>query len=381
MKSFYRAFLCSCLVIVAMFAAPTQSKACDQSDFLLDSITFDGTNYTVFATLCIGGGTLVAASGANAFTADFAIAAYGGAGTIIGFTPPTLTSDTTLCPLTGGLAAAPPAPTGLSGTGDPATAYIVYQSLSFCPYTCISSTPICGLPHQDCNNLTITLSDFPDSLTAIGIEGQGNPANGCHRNFAPGYDTTITIDFTILPVLWGGFDATLDNESVELTWRTMQEANNDYFRVMRSSDARTWEEIATVNAVGNSSDPLNYDYIDRNPLNGVNYYRIQQIDIDSRFTETEVRSVVYEGPSEMDWRRVGPIPTHDRLMASFVVAESENLEVELYSVDGRVVHRENLAATYGFNSIDLDLSTFENGIYFLRIKGSQGVLEKKVVKI
>ncbi len=381
MKFFYRALLCSCLAVTAILVSPQTGKACDRSSLLMDSVVFDGTNYTVYATMCIGGGTLGGASGANAFTSTFAIASYGGTGTIVGFSPAALISDSTNCPLTGSLLPSPPVPSTLSGTADPATAYIGYQSLTNCPYTCISNTVTCGLPHTDCEQLVIIMDGLPDSLTAIGVEGQGNPANGCHRNFAPGYDDNITIDFTTLPVVWAGFEARMEGETVELDWQTVSESNNDYFKVMRSHDARTWEEIGTVNAVGDSDGMQPYDFTDYAPATGVNYYRIQQIDIDARFTETEIRSVVFDGSVEMDWVEIGPIPTSDRLFGSFVVEQAENFEIEVYGTNGQVVHREQLSGQTGLNQFEVDMSDYSNGIYFIRVKGSQGILERKTIKI
>lgn len=382
MKLLYRAFTCSLLAFI-MVSTYNPGKACDRSSFILDSLVFDGTNYNVFATLCLGGGTLGGVNGANQFTSTFAIAFYGSSGVISGFTPPTLSADSTGCTFNGGLFPVPPVTPLLGGTGDAATSYVAYQPASgACNFlSCIGNSVDCGLPHTQCYPMSFVLTDIPDSLTAIGIEGQGNPANGCHQNFAPGYDDNITIDFTTLPVIWGGFMATAQEETVDLRWTTNNESNNDYFQVMRSADARNWEEIGQVDAVGDSQDPLNYDFTDENPMQGVNHYRIVQIDNNARFTETEVRTINFSAKFEMGWREVGPIPTRNKLSASFVVPESEILEIELFSIDGKKVMQESFDAESGRNTLNINLENFQEGIYFLRIKGSQGILERKLIKI
>jgi hypothetical protein len=91
-----------------------------------------------------------------------------------------------------------------------------------------------------------------------------------------------------LPVNLLSFDAELVsdlNESVNLTWSTATEQNNDFFTISRSIDGVYWENIASISGSGNSNSQLNYGYIDRMlPLLKNNtqtiYYRLSQTDFD-----------------------------------------------------------------------------------------------------
>ena len=69
---------------------------------------------------------------------------------------------------------------------------------------------------------------------------------------------------------------------VELTWTTATETNSDYFTIEKSATGDDfWEEIARVEAAGNSTSETNYVYHDEF-ADGLAYYRLSQVDVDAR---------------------------------------------------------------------------------------------------
>lgn len=84
------------------------------------------------------------------------------------------------------------------------------------------------------------------------------------------------------------------NEKVCLKWATATEKNNSYFDVQRSLNASDFETLLYVNSKsvnGNSSSTLNYEAIDENPISGVSYYRLKQVDKDMTFHNSSIISV------------------------------------------------------------------------------------------
>jgi hypothetical protein len=86
------------------------------------------------------------------------------------------------------------------------------------------------------------------------------------------------------------------------------EAATDFFRVERSSDGEFWEAIGTVQASGNSNTLLSYEFVDRNPIEGMSYYRLTSFDLDGSISYKGVRSV--EAHNEL---AVYPNPTKGEL--------------------------------------------------------------------
>ena len=370
MKNFTRAFTCFVFVAALLIGSFSSTKACDRSEFRLDSLIFNGSSYTVHTTLCVGAGILGAVRGGDNNTTNLFFMAWGSPTLLMtGFTP-TVTSDTTNCTMSGTLG-------GPIGSGPLAgvRTRVTYTPTTACTYACVTSTAGCGRPHTDCKQFTFTFNELPDTLRALGIEGTGSPFAGCFR------PDDMAIDFTILPVIWASIDARIQGEAVEVDWSTEMEANNRYFRVMRSGNGSAWDELDRIDAIGNTAFRSNYSFYDEQPLQGTNQYKIIQVDIDGRSSESEVVTVNFDIGSKYEWRQIGPVPTADVIDIAFMAPRSERVSLQVVGMDGSVVEQVNIDAAYGLNKLSIDLSHHSSGVYFLRLNSSRGMLNKKVIKI
>lgn len=89
-----------------------------------------------------------------------------------------------------------------------------------------------------------------------------------------------TASSSLLPIELKSFEATWTEGSVTLDWITATEKNNDYFEVMRSPDAQYWEVLTMISGAGNSNQEINYQWVDEQPFETDNYYRLRQVDYD-----------------------------------------------------------------------------------------------------
>ncbi|KAA6437019.1 hypothetical protein FEM33_20065 [Dyadobacter flavalbus] len=110
-------------------------------------------------------------------------------------------------------------------------------------------------------------------------------------------DYQIEIISGPLPVSLVYFKADLTPENkVELTWRTARELNAAYFSIERSTDMRTFEPVAQLEAAGRSDTLETYTYLDEFPFNNLSYYRLRQTDTDG--TEVLYRAVAVRVPGK-----------------------------------------------------------------------------------
>lgn len=68
-----------------------------------------------------------------------------------------------------------------------------------------------------------------------------------------------------------------------LKWSTASEYNSDYFLLERSIDGEQWDYVGTTKATGNSTQVVNYLYVDNFRFNGFIYYKLNQFDFDGNF--------------------------------------------------------------------------------------------------
>ncbi len=184
----------------------------------------------------------------------------------------------------------------------------------------------------------------------VEIQGPGIPAQ------------FIPCAVTLLPVELTYFKAKQKAGTVELTWQTAAEINNDFFEVQRSGNADHWETVARINGAGNSTQSLDYALTDRFPLSGQSYYRLRQVDFNGEFRYSEVAAIA-AAPGGESTLAVYPNPVSDLLT---IEGPSEQLEdIAILDLLGRRVNRVAIvreAAT----RCSADLSGLPSGVYLLR---------------
>ncbi len=93
---------------------------------------------------------------------------------------------------------------------------------------------------------------------------------------------------TVLPVSLVSFYGRANEKTNILFWGTASENNSWLFEIQRSTDGIRFEKIGEVNGAGNSNVVRQYQFIDDRLVQQQYYYRLKQIDVDERFTFSNV---------------------------------------------------------------------------------------------
>lgn len=100
---------------------------------------------------------------------------------------------------------------------------------------------------------------------------------------------------SVLPIELTYFKAeTCNFNKICFNWETATENNNNHFEIERSMDAIDFRMILATDSKalgGNSLYKISYKSIDETPLNGINYYRLKQVDNDFKNTYSKIISV------------------------------------------------------------------------------------------
>ena len=92
------------------------------------------------------------------------------------------------------------------------------------------------------------------------------------------------------------------NNKAYLQWATSKEYKNFGFEIERSTDSQAWEVIGFINGQTKSLDYVDYQYIDQNPINGTNFYRLKLINHDGSFIHSSHVKVQSKFPAKnMDY--------------------------------------------------------------------------------
>jgi len=171
-------------------------------------------------------------------------------------------------------------------------------------------------------------------FTATGTVLGGSDGN-ITDNVASSY--TCTSEAITLPVELTGFTASKKDETSLLEWTTANEINNAYFSIERSVDGSTFEEIGQVDGQGTTAALTEYTFIDKSPVTGRNYYRLNQFDFDGKNKYSEIRTV--EFVDDRTVISIYPNPATDFVRVSNT---QKNTRLKVYSLSGKLAYERNI---------------------------------------
>jgi len=210
--------------------------------------------------------------------------------------------------------------------------------------------------------------------------------NGANWLQSSGSITLSCTDFTnhMLPIELMSFDARLKDRKVLLEWETASEINNERFEVEHSTDGRNFTVVGTIRGKGTSYVTNSYELMHHFPYNGVNYYRLKQIDYDGAFSYSQIKAVNLRS-SDKAIASAFPNPFDQTLTIQVPQVENsgagEMRKIEIYDVYGKLAKRINVPMDE--NIITLDLSSLSSGAYFLHtLDGNTQLTDmQRIIKI
>lgn len=174
-------------------------------------------------------------------------------------------------------------------------------------------------------------------VTSIRIVLTDGTVGGCGNDFA-----IDDIKFSLcpeggpLPVEFLNINARQKGSGVGVEWSTSQEINSSRFDIEKSADGNTnWSIVSSINAAGNSSTVKNYNAYDPRPFNGVNFYRIKQVDKDGNIKYSKTVRV------NLNLAKTGVSilanPFHNSLTVDFSSATEQAVSARLVDITGKQV--------------------------------------------
>ena len=164
--------------------------------------------------------------------------------------------------------------------------------------------------------------------------------------------------------------------SINLTWQTASEQNNDYFSIEHSTDGTSFQEIATQAGNGTTELVQNYSFLHREVANGLHYYRLKQVDFDGKFEYTNI--VTAKISHTNDEVILTPNPTSNVILIQTKTPYQRSADFQILNMQGQVVLSSVLQA--GATELELNISDFPVGIYYLQLFVDNDVMMKKIIK-
>lgn len=241
------------------------------------------------------------------------------------------------------------------------------------------NSELAGFDRTDCSPsywIVDSSSSWNQKTGSIGISASGSDP----------YSVSITLSEMIgereyffgvgsspspLPVELSSFEGRALKGESQLEWITQMEKNCQNFIIQRSFDGHQWEEIGRQGCTANSNSKRYYKFNDENPQNGINYYRLRQVDIDGTAHLSKIISVHHDNNLKVEMR-VFPNPSNGRFQID--LKDNKHNRAIVMNSSGQLLKEIDLSS----NQV-IDLTEQEAGIYFLCLPGS-GLSPRKLIR-
>lgn len=173
-----------------------------------------------------------------------------------------------------------------------------------------------------------------------------------------------------LPIELATFTGDFENNSVVLDWSTYSEINNSHFDIEHSVNGIDYKRIGGLEGAGNSSQVLDYKFVDTEPIEGYNYYRLKQHDFDGRSETFDPISVYVPKITKGDIIDFeifpNPISKGEPLRINIRnLGENTSANISLSNISGKVLFSDILKGD--ISNYSNQIENLEVGQYVLRI--------------
>jgi len=170
-----------------------------------------------------------------------------------------------------------------------------------------------------------------------------------------------------LPIELLQFTAEQKEKQVDLNWITASETNNSHFIIERSKDTKSIEEIARLNGAGNSNAIKTYSTTDINPMEGISYYRLKQVDFNGDFSHSEWVAVNYSASNHLEIEAVYSERSTGSILVRCSNPSSDNGMFSLIDAAGRLTLSYNPGGISANWNGSIPAKELKPGTYILRL--------------
>ncbi|MBX9853655.1 MAG: carbohydrate binding domain-containing protein [Cytophagaceae bacterium] len=185
--------------------------------------------------------------------------------------------------------------------------------------------------------------------------------------------TTFVISTSVLPVDLLHFKGSREGNNALLNWATASEHDNNYFEILHSEDAITFEPIGRVEGKGNSNVLQQYDFLHAGIGNAAHYYQLKQVDYSGASMFSPV--IVVEANNFMEEPVLSPNPFDNNLILNIDVS-CLGSQISICNMLGDIIY-EGVA-----DSAIINLSTpeYPPGLYMISLKCATSSVMLKAIK-
>ena len=198
---------------------------------------------------------------------------------------------------------------------------------------------------------------------------------------------TITgIGSGVLPVELASFDLQLNDDRIEVAWRTLTESNNSGFTLQHRLDNERafeddWKTLRFVPGAGTTDEPQSYTVTTASMSYGMHALRLIQHDFDgtrSVIAEQRIEHRLVDTPVVIT---IAPQPVASQGTVTLTLADAGPARVDLFDMLGRRLQTLYDGSLSGStpHTIQLDAHHLSPGQYLIRVQTRSGTVSRRLL--
>lgn len=154
--------------------------------------------------------------------------------------------------------------------------------------------------------------------------------------------------------------------SVKLKWKTINEFNTSRFDIERSFiNTGGFSKTGFINAIINPLPENEYTFEDDNDHEGITFYRLKQLDIDGRFTYSNIISV--DGVALKESIQLFPNPAINLVQLQVIVKKNSNGYITIFDMAGKLLMQKSQFFSKGISTISVNAASLSHGIFSIKV--------------
>jgi lysophospholipase L1-like esterase len=186
---------------------------------------------------------------------------------------------------------------------------------------------------------------------------------------------------TVLPLSVTSIKAYKKATGVQVEWKVSSESGAKEYMIEKSADGRAFSYAGTVAAIGNNNADMSYEWFDRIPVQGDNFYRIKAIGVTGSVNYTNVVKVNFAGKAQLV--SIFPNPVRSgQFTIQLEGLEKGNYTIKVLDQLGHEVFVKAINITSVAMSEDVRLAAnVSAGIYTILISNDKNVVNRQQLSI
>jgi len=173
---------------------------------------------------------------------------------------------------------------------------------------------------------------------------------------------------TTLPINLKNFYAIGNPKNIQLKWEIDNVPEKVHFVIQKSNEGVLFNDIETISSSEKGKN--NFHFIDENPHNGINYYRLKIIEKGGNISFSKILNQAWnptykESPSISIYPN--PIKDFANIQFNKIV---KTVDIEIADISGKIISKETLKGNS--NTYRLNTQKLSNGLFIIKIHSDLG---------